>query len=308
MLLSRNVKKLCSGDRVWVFNRNMKLLAISDLHLKYEKNQEFLKGITDHKDDWLILAGDLGEGVAELKFAFENLKSKFKRLIWVPGNHELWTMPDDPAGLRGEHKYQELVSFCREHDVITPEDEYVKVKFGTKEYFIVPIFLLYDYSFRPDDVAIDEVIQWAAEGEIVSVDESYLHSDPYPSKSAWCQYLFQKTLERLESISRDVPIILVNHYPLRRDLVRLYKVPRYSPWCGTRLTEEWHTRFNIEVVVSGHLHMRATDWRDGVRFEEVSVGYPRQRNQNLLPDSFLREILPALGAEPPGTGVYRWSY
>ena len=290
-----------------MFNIRMKLLAISDLHLKYEKNQEFLKGITAHKDDWLILAGDLGEGVSELAFAFDNLKSKFKKLIWVPGNHELWTMPHDPGALRGEYKYQELVSFCKKHDVITPEDDYVKVRFADKDYYIVPTFVLYDYSFRPDEVQYEDVIQWASEGDIVSVDESLLHPDPYASRTEWCHLLFQKTLKRLKAIPRDVPIILVNHYPLRRDLVRLYRVPRYSPWCGTRLTEEWHKEFNIEVVVSGHLHMRATDFRDGVRFEEVSVGYPKQRNQDLIPDTFLREILPA-PAESQGPGVHRWSY
>ena len=135
----------------------MKLLAISDLHLRYEKNQELLLRLTDHKEDWLILAGDIGEGVSDLAFAFENLKKKFAKLIWVPGNHELWTMPDEPKGLRGVEKYRELVDFCRQQGVITPEDEYQKVRFGEKDYFIVPTFLLYDYSFRPDDLKFEDV-------------------------------------------------------------------------------------------------------------------------------------------------------
>ncbi|MYU48090.1 hypothetical protein GTV15_15710, partial [Streptomyces sp. SID7803] len=29
----------------------------------------------------------------------------------------------------------------------------------------------------------------------------------------------------------------------------------------------------------GHLHIPRTTWYDGVRFEEVSVGYPRERRQ-----------------------------
>ena len=291
-----------------MFNVSMKLLAISDLHLRYEKNKEFILGISEHKTDWLILGGDIGEGIAELKFAFENLKHKFAKLIWVPGNHELWTTPEDSNGLKGEKKYQELVEFCRSYDVITPEDEYVKAKFGEHEYLIVPSFLLYDYSFRPVGLPLQDTIQWALEGEIASADERYLHADPFPSVIEWCHSRIEHTKKRLEGISPDLPIVFINHYPLRRDLVRLHKVPRYAPWCGTVLTEEWHKKFNFSVVVSGHLHMRATDWIDGVRFEEVSVGYPRQHNSDLISDSFLREILPAEYAEAPGPGVLRWSY
>ena len=72
------------------------------------------------------------------------------------------------------------------------------------------------------------------------------------------------------------PLVLINHFPLRQDLVRLSTIPRFSLWCGTRYTENWHTRFRAAVVISGHLHRPATDWRDGVRFEEVSLGYPRE--------------------------------
>ena len=84
------------------------------------------------------------------------------------------------------------------------------------------------------------------------------------------------------------------------DLVRLFRIPRFVLWCGTRSTEDWHRRWNTRVVVHGHLHMRATDWRDGVRFEEVAVGYPRHWQQNKGLDHYVREILP--GPTPPASG------
>ena len=59
-------------------------------------------------------------------------------------------------------------------------------------------------------------------------------------------------------------------------------------------------RYRADVVVTGHLHMRATDWRDGTRFEEVSLGYPRHWTASKGANSYLREVLP--GPPPPTSG------
>ena len=99
------------------------------------------------------------------------------------------------------------------------------------------------------------------------------------------------TEERLRDETREQSVVLINHFPLRYDLVRLRRIPRFSIWCGTRRTEDWHLRFGAEVVVSGHLHVPRTEWRDGVRFEEVSLGYPRERKVPQPPESYLRRIL-----------------
>jgi hypothetical protein len=61
------------------------------------------------------------------------------------------------------------------------------------------------------------------------------------------------------------------------------------------LTEDWHQRFNVRVAVSGHLHVRRTDWRDGTRFEEVSLGYPQQWDAGRGMAAYLRYISPAPG-------------
>ena len=67
--------------------------------------------------------------------------------------------------------------------------------------------------------------------------------------------------------------------------------PRFSIWCGTRATERWLTRYPIEAVVYGHLHLRSSRTIDNVRHEEVSLGYPKQWNVERGLKSYLREIL-----------------
>ena len=172
---------------------------------------------------------------------------------------------------------------------------------------IAPLFLLYDYSFRPDTIAFDDVVSWAAAAGIRSADERFLASDPYPTRDAWCRARLAQTEPRLAEAASRHPLVLVNHFPLRLDLVRIPRIPRFSPWCGTRCTEMWHTRFRAKVVVAGHLHVRTTDWIDGVRFEEVSLGYPRHWRRQRGIDGYLREILPGPTTRSPAGGpvMYR---
>jgi predicted phosphodiesterase len=269
----------------------MKLYAISDLHLGYEANRRALSGITSHPADWLILAGDVGETAAHLELAFRELKPRFAKLVWVPGNHELWTLPSSDEKARGRFKYDELIELCRFYEVLTPEDPYPIVTIGEREVRIAPLFILYDYSFRPLHIPIERAIDWAREEEIECADEVLLHPDPYADLAEWCHARCEITEQRLKTYRNDLPTVLINHFPLREDLAKLPRIPRFSVWCGTRRTEDWHLRFNAAVVVSGHLHIRSTSHRDGVRFEEVSLGYPRQWSGLITPDQCVREIL-----------------
>jgi 3',5'-cyclic AMP phosphodiesterase CpdA len=141
----------------------MKLYAISDLHLGYEANQRALSGITSHPADWLILAGDVGETAAHLELAFRELKPRFAKLVWGPGNHELWTLPSSDEKARGRFKYDELIELCRFYEVLTPEDPYPIVTIGGREVRIAPLFILYDYSFRPLHIPIERAVDWERE-------------------------------------------------------------------------------------------------------------------------------------------------
>lgn len=268
----------------------MKLYAVSDLHLGHRENRQALEELPAQPDDWLILAGDVGEKSSHLVYAFRLLAPRFKQLIWVPGNHELWTLPSHPQ--RGEGHYLRLVELCRQFGVITPEDPFPIWRGEGGPCVLAPLFLLYDYTFRPDHVPAHRAVDWAMESGIVCADEKYLHPDPYPSRPSWCEARCREAERRLVELSDNLPAVLINHFPLRRDLAVLPRIPRFSVWCGTRRTEDWHRRFRAKVVVSGHLHIPRTSWRDGVRFEEVSFGYPRQRRPEKRLRSYLREILP----------------
>jgi len=269
-----------------------RLLAISDLHVGYPENRAYADSLAPaDPGDWLIVAGDVGEAFAPLAFVLASLASRFARVIWVPGNHELWTPPPDPVALRGVARYEALVAVCRRLGVLTPEDDFPVWDGPDGPVTIAPLLTLYDYSFRTgradtvradavraDTVRADTVradaVRAAEAAGFVAADEGHLHADPYPSVAEWCRDRVTLTEKRLAAL--DGPMVLVSHWPLIPAPVAALRYPAYAPWCGTTLTADWHTRYPVVAAVYGHLHIPRTTYHDGVRFEEVSVGYPRE--------------------------------
>lgn len=270
----------------------MRLLAISDLHLGHQSNLLALEELPRFPEDWLIVAGDVAERLPQQDAAFRALAQRFARVIWVPGNHDLWTVSHDGAREpRGVERYRRLVDMARAHGITTPEDPFPEWPDPDAPHLIVPLFLLYDYSFRPADVPRSAVGGWARETGAACADEFFLHPDPYPSREAWCAARCAEAERRLASVPAGSRTVLVNHWPLRADLIRIPRIPRFTPWCGTVRTADWHARYAASVVVTGHLHTRRTDVIDDCRFEEVSLGNPGQWRRDRGIAHYLRVIL-----------------
>ncbi|WP_428965341.1 metallophosphoesterase family protein [Micromonospora fluostatini] len=275
-------------------DQGARLLAISDLHIGHPENRAIVEALHPQTPgDWLLVAGDVADTVADVEWALGLLADRFAKVVWAPGNHELWTPPGDPVTLRGVARYEHLVQRCRALGVVTPEDPYPVWTGVGGPVLVAPLFLLYDHSWRPEGLDTPEAaLAEAHRVGVVCTDEYLLHPDPYPSRSAWCAARLALTERRLAERDGALPTVLVNHYPLVREPTRVLRYPIFAQWCGTEATADWHLRFDAAAVVYGHLHIPRTTWHDGVRFEEVSVGYPREWRQRPTPPGRLRRILP----------------
>ncbi len=269
------------------------LWAISDLHTGHTGNKPVTESLyPSSPDDWLIVAGDVGERTDEIRWALDLLRKRFAKVIWVPGNHELWTTNKDPMQIFGRSRYDYLVDMCDQMGVLTPEHPFPVWNEEGGPATIVPMFLLYDYSFLPEGTATKaEGLALAKERNIVGTDEYLLSAEPYATRDAWCRDRVAHTRKRLEDLDWMTPTVLVNHFPLVREPCDAMFYPEFALWCGTTATADWHTRYNAICSVYGHLHIPRTTWYDGVRFEEVSVGYPREWRRR-KPYRWLRQILP----------------
>jgi 3',5'-cyclic AMP phosphodiesterase CpdA len=274
--------------------RDGALLAIGDLHVEHPENRELVGRIEPESDrDWLVVCGDVAEQPADVEWALKLLRERFATVVWVPGNHELLTHRGDPDRLRGERRYRHLVELCRGLGVITPEDPYPIWDGVGGPARVAPLFLLYDYSFgRGAGETKEEALRRAYEAGVVCVDELLLDPHPFPSREAWCEARVRESEQRLAEVEPVLPAVLVNHFPLLAAPTQVLRHPEFAQWCGTQRTADWHRRFRATAVVYGHLHIPRTTWHDGVRFEEVSLGYPRERRHWVGPPRAPRRILP----------------
>ncbi|WP_413252895.1 hypothetical protein [Streptomyces brevispora] len=80
----------------------------------------------------------------------------------------------------------------------------------------------------------------------------------------------------VEGLRPDHP----DHFPLVREPTRVLRHPEFALWRGTRATADRPTRFDARATVYEHPRIPRTPRYDGVRFEEVSVGHPREWRGN----------------------------
>ncbi|OON81914.1 metallophosphoesterase family protein [Streptomyces tsukubensis] len=276
-----------------------RLLAVSDLHTAMTENQAIVDTLRPRSDaDWLIVAGDVAERFADVERTLRQLAGRFSKVVWTPGNHELWTPKNDPVQLKGVARYARLVELCRELDISTPEDPYPVWEGPGGPVAVAPLFLLYDYTFRaPGTRTKEESLARAHATGVVCTDEFLLHPEPYPAADDWCRARVAETERRLVAHDPELPLVLIGHWPLVRHPTEILWYPEFAQWCGTELTADWHTRFPTAAVVYGHLHIPRTTWQDGVRFEEVSIGYPREWRKRGHPRGLMRQILPFEGGQ-----------
>jgi len=157
---------------------------------------------------------------------------------------------------------------------------------------VMPDNELFD-GFRFSPATLDEL-------EAKSPESSKPYFDELRANTAqWTERDFAAANEqaadgerRLLALGPDVKTILVGHWPLIRQPTHALRFPEFAQWCGTTRTADWHIRFRASVVVYGHLHIPRTTYYDGVRFEEVSIGYPREWSRRSKPP-MPRKVLPA---------------
>ncbi|MFT8717299.1 MAG: metallophosphoesterase [Gluconobacter potus] len=239
----------------------MRIFALSDLHVDYSENMKWVSELStsDFLADILIVAGDISDIPTRLRFCLENLARKFFKILYLPGNHDLWVIRDQ------QHK----TSFEKFHEVlqIAAECGASTGRFVSDGLCIVPLFGWYDYSFGTPSSELKSAwmdfhaCRWPEGFEVGEVAAHFA---------------------ALNDLSPPTPgemIITYSHFVPRVDLLPLAvraKQRWLLPVLGTTRLEKQLRMVGARLHIYGHSHLQQRVEIDGVRYLNNAFGYPHE--------------------------------
>ena len=236
----------------------MRVFAISDLHVDYDANARWIANLScvEYKDDALIVAGDVTDVSRLLDWCLGILAKRFKKVMFVPGNHELWVLRDQ------ERKH----SFQKFHEVraVVEGAGASTEAYSLEGICLIPLLGWYDYSFgQPSDdlraTWMDfRACRWPgglAETEIAAHFAAMNDAQPVPPSDIVITY--SHFVPRIDAMPSSIPNRYKSLYPV----------------LGSAFLERQLRRFAPKIHVYGHSHVNQRVGINGVSYVNNAFGY-----------------------------------
>ncbi|WP_419910785.1 metallophosphoesterase [Hoeflea sp.] len=239
----------------------MRVFAISDLHVDYRVNGEWVTelSLSDFTDDVLILAGDISDSLVLIEKNLALLAERFRQVLYVPGNHDLWV-------LRNKDIADSLEKFTHVEKATRNGGATMEPVHAGKA-SIIPLLAWYDYSFgEPSEELKRRWMDYRACRWPDGMIESQVAA---------------RFVAMNEPVTRppNPVVITFSHFMPRLDLMPSFAPPRARmlfPILGTKLLEEQIRRTGASIHVYGHSHINRRAVRDGVLYVNNAFGYPNE--------------------------------
>lgn len=239
---------------------SVRIFAISDIHIDYDENRRWLHGVSqqDYRNDILILAGDVSDATPLLTEAFAALKSRFKDVLFVPGNHDLWVHRNGASDSLA--RFHHLRQIAADYGLHTEPAHFGPVS-------IVPLFGWYDYSFgRPPAEVVRgwgdfSACRWPAGFDEPAITGYFVAlNEPFLAVKNQTVISFSHFLPRIDLMPFLIP-------PHRRGLY---------PVLGTTRLEAQVRQLGSNIHVYGHSHINMRNYKDNTIYINNAFGYPRE--------------------------------
>mgnify|MGYP003577207746 CR=1 FL=1 len=239
----------------------MRVFATSDLHVDFPDNLAWVQQLSmaDHTDDVLLVAGDVSDALARVGQCIAALSRRFRRVLFVPGNHELWVVRQGAAG-DSLAKFDQVLAVARDSGATTG-------RLQLPGLCIAPLWSWYDYSFGP----LNEMLktQW-----------SDFHACRWPG-GLQAPALARHFLARndLAAAPGGCRVVTVSHFLPRADLMPARLPPSVRdllPVLGSAALDGQVRQLGACLHVYGHSHLNRQVLRDGVMYVNAALGYPRE--------------------------------
>jgi predicted phosphodiesterase len=239
----------------------MRIFALSDIHVDYEVNATWIANLSavDYRDDILILAGDVTDSLRLLEWCLTTLTARFRKVLFVPGNHDLWVMREG----RNEDSLQK---FKRVAAIVESSGASMQV-FRDRRIAIVPLLGWYDYSFGEPSEDLKSMwmdyhaCRWPVDFGVREIAAHfYALNDTRVATAADKVITFSHFLPRIDVMPRTIP----------KDKQLLY------PVLGSTLIEKQLRGIKPSIHVYGHSHVNRNVTIDGILYVNNAFGYPQE--------------------------------
>ena len=239
----------------------MRLFALSDLHVDYDANRQWVErlSLVDYSDDVLVLAGDISASTERLERCISQLVRRFKKILFVPGNHDVWvTRVDQPAD--SLTKFRVVCRIAEENGALINPYHFGQLS-------VVPLLSWYDFSFGAPDVDLKhswmdfQVCRWPDRWGMDDVTSYFLGLNNYRRRDD------------------DEIVISFSHFLPRIDVISNLVRGRHRslfPVLGTTRLEGQIRELQSAIHIYGHSHINRNVLLDGTVYVNNAFGYPHE--------------------------------
>lgn len=235
---------------------DVKLAFTSDLHLPITKTEAISalgRAVQAFEPQALLVAGDVGESLADVKRGLQLLREQVSCPIWVlAGNHDLWARP--PYDSR-QLWLEQVPAAVRDAGCQWLEG----TSFVVDGVAVVGSIAWYDYSAADPSVRVT-ALEFAQQkfhynADALRIDWEW--SDPEFAERVSVPFLSQ--LDHLESDPSVLRVVVVTHVPIvEEQMHRDTSDPRWTfsnAYFGNlSLGREVLARGKVSHIISGHTH------------------------------------------------------
>lgn len=239
----------------------MRVFALSDIHVDYDVNARWVSSLSssEYRDDVLILAGDVTDTLSLLGSTLRAFVGRFRKVLFVPGNHELWVIRDE------KHKGS-LQKFAEVRAVVSDCGASLE-PYRTGTLSVVPLLSWYDYSFGKPSAELRSIwmdfvaCRWPNDYDAPHVAAYFMAlNDGLGCEAGRTLITFSHFLPRIDLMPNSIPL----H---RRELY---------PVLGSASLDRRLRELGSSMHVYGHSHVNRNVEIDGVRYVNNAFGYPQE--------------------------------
>ncbi|MCX7293721.1 metallophosphoesterase [Janthinobacterium sp.] len=239
----------------------MRVFSLSDIHVDFDANASWVEGLSrsDYQRDILLLAGDVSDSQQRFSLCIEAFARRFRKVFFVPGNHDLWV-------LRDAERIDSLEKFARVKALVLASGASMNAEV-IENVAIVPLLGWYDYSFGVPDRSLLETwmdfraCRWPAGWTEQEITSYFIDQNPAPPRvPAGFTISFSHFLPRVDVMPGFIP-------PAHR---RIY------PVLGSNRLETLIRAINPAIHLYGHSHVNQDVVLDGIRYINNAFAYPHE--------------------------------